>query len=264
MNRLWVRIALAFALMAVLSAGVVAVFANRGLGAQFQRYLGQSRITELGLQETLSEYYALRGSWAGVDESPALSRARGPGFGAGPGRGAGAGGGEIVVADAAGRIVSPASRAGAALSTAERDISVPILVEGRTVGLAAVLMPSTMQFSAAAALFLSEINQVLIQAAVLAALAGGLAGLVIARGISRPLGELATAARRVAAGNLSERVQEQGSEEVANVAAAFNEMTVNLQQADARRREAETLRRNMVADIAHELRTPLTVIQGNL
>ena len=261
-NRLWVRIALAFALMAVLSAGVVAVFANRGLGAQFQRYLGQSRITEFGLQETLSEYYAQRGSWAGVDESPALSRARGPGFGAGPGRGAG--GAEIVVADAAGRIVSPASRAGAALSTAERDISVPILVEGRTVGLAAVLMPSTMQFSAAAALFLSEINQVLIQAAVLAALAGGLAGLVIARGISRPLGELATAARRVAAGHLSERVQEQGSEEVANVAAAFNEMTVNLQQADARRREAETLRRNMVADIAHELRTPLTVIQGNL
>ena len=261
-NRLWVRIALAFALMAVLSAGVVAVFANRGLGAQFQRYLGQSRITELGLQETLSEYYAQRGGWSGVDESLALSRARGPGFGAGQGRGAG--GGEIVVADAAGRIVAPASRAGATLSAAERDISVPILVEGRTVGLAAVLMPSTLQFTAAATLFLSEINQVLIQAAVLAALAGGLAGLVIARGISRPLGELATAARRVAVGHLSERVKEQGSEEVANVAAAFNEMTVNLQRADAERRAAETLRRNMVADIAHELRTPLTVIQGNL
>ena len=46
-NRLWVRIALAFALMAVLSAGVVAVFANRGLRAQFQRYLGQSRLSGL-------------------------------------------------------------------------------------------------------------------------------------------------------------------------------------------------------------------------
>ncbi len=261
-NRLWVRIALAFALMAVLSAGVVAVFANRGLGAQFQRYLGQSRITELGLQETLQDYYLQHASWAGVDESLALARTRGPGFGAGQGRGAG--GGEIVVADADGRIVSPASRAGAQMLASERDISVPIVVDGRAVGLAAVLMPSTTQFSAAAALFLSEINQVLIQAALLAALAGGLAGLVIARGISRPLGELATAARRVAAGHLSEQVREQGSEEVANVAAAFNEMTVNLQQADAQRRAAETLRRNMVADIAHELRTPLTVIQGNL
>ncbi|HQV27594.1 MAG TPA: ATP-binding protein [Thermoflexales bacterium] len=260
MNRLWVRLTLAFALMAVLGAGMVAVFANRGLGAQFQRYLGQSRIVEFGLQETLPEYYALHGSWAGLDESLVVARGRGPGFGAGQGRG----GGEIIVADAEGRIVSPASRAGAALSAAERDISVPIVVEGRTVGLAAVLMPSTLQFSAAAALFLSEINQVLIQATALAVLAGGLAGLVIARGISRPLGELATAARRVAVGHLSERVKEQGSEEVANVAAAFNEMTVNLQQADAQRRAAETLRRNMVADIAHELRTPLTVIQGNL
>ena len=260
MNRLWVRLTLAFALMAVLGAGMVAVFANRGLGAQFQRYLGQSRIVEFGLQETLPEYYALHGSWAGLDESLVVARGRGPGFGAGQGRG----GGEIIVADAEGRIVSPASRAGAALSVAERDISVPIVVEGRTVGLAAVLMPSTLQFSAAAALFLSEINQVLIQATALAVLAGGLAGLVIARGISRPLGELATAARRVAVGHLSERVKEQGSEEVANVAAAFNEMTVNLQQADAQRRAAETLRRNMVADIAHELRTPLTVIQGNL
>jgi len=259
-NRLWVRLTLAFALMAVLGAGMVAVFANRGLGAQFQRYLGQSRIVEFGLQETLPEYYALHGSWAGLDESLVVARGRGPGFGAGQGRG----GGEIIVADAEGRIVSPASRAGAALSAAERDISVPIVVEGRTVGLAAVLMPSTLQFSAAAALFLSEINQVLIQATALAVLAGGLAGLVIARGISRPLGELATAARRVAVGHLSERVKEQGSEEVANVAAAFNEMTVNLQQADAQRRAAETLRRNMVADIAHELRTPLTVIQGNL
>ena len=260
MNRLWERLTLAFALMAVVGAGMVAVFANRGLGAQFQRYLGQSRIVEFGLQETLPEYYALHGSWAGLDESLVVARGRGPGFGAGQGRG----GGEIIVADAEGRIVSPASRAGAALSAAERDISVPIVVEGRTVGLAAVLMPSTLQFSAAAALFLSEINQVLIQATALAVLAGGLAGLVIARGISRPLGELATAARRVAVGHLSERVKEQGSEEVANVAAAFNEMTVNLQQADAQRRAAETLRRNMVADIAHELRTPLTVIQGNL
>ena len=28
--------------------------------------------------------------------------------------------------------------------------------------------------------------------------------------------------------------------------------------------DAETLRRNMLTDIAHELRTPLTVLEGNL
>ncbi|MEK7324020.1 MAG: ATP-binding protein, partial [Chloroflexota bacterium] len=45
--------------------------------------------------------------------------------------------------------------------------------------------------------------------------------------------------------------------EVADVANAFNDMADSLQR-------AETLRRNLMADIAHELRTPLTVLQGNL
>jgi two-component system OmpR family sensor kinase/two-component system sensor histidine kinase BaeS len=41
------------------------------------------------------------------------------------------------------------------------------------------------------------------------------------------------------------------------VSQAFNEMTAAL-------KETETLRQNMVADVAHELRTPLSVLQGNL
>src|SRR5207244_625125 len=48
-----------------------------------------------------------------------------------------------------------------------------------------------------------------------------------------------------------------GTDEVAGLAQAFNEMAASLQ-------EAEQMRRNMVADIAHELRTPLSVLQGNL
>src|SRR5262249_53909399 len=63
-----------------------------------------------------------------------------------------------------------------------------------------------------------------------------------------------------AAHDWSRRVQVGGwaeTAEVAEVAHAFNDM------ADAVER-AETLRRNMTADIAHELRTPLTVLQGNL
>jgi len=48
-----------------------------------------------------------------------------------------------------------------------------------------------------------------------------------------------------------------GSDEVREVAQAFNEMAAALEQ-------AESLRRNLVADVAHELRTPLSVLQGNL
>jgi signal transduction histidine kinase len=44
---------------------------------------------------------------------------------------------------------------------------------------------------------------------------------------------------------------------VKEVAQAFNEMAAALEG-------AETLRRNLLADVAHELRTPLSVLQGNL
>jgi signal transduction histidine kinase len=90
---------------------------------------------------------------------------------------------------------------------------------------------------------------------------GGTVGLVmgifLARSLVRPLDQLAIAARRLGSNNLSQRVQVRGSEEIMAVADAFNEMAARLE-------EAETLRRNLLADVAHELRTPVTVIQGNL
>ena len=75
--------------------------------------------------------------------------------------------------------------------------------------------------------------------------------------MNAPLQRLADAARAVAAGDLNQQVEVGGSTEVAQVGQAFNEMTTALQ-------EAETLRQNMVADVAHELRTPISVLQGNL
>jgi two-component system OmpR family sensor kinase/two-component system sensor histidine kinase BaeS len=136
-------------------------------------------------------------------------------------------------------------------------MAVPVWVNGQMAGLVLVQTPANMQFTAAAQAFLAQINQSLLQAALIAAIAGTLLGVVIARSVSQPLSALAAAARRVAQGKLNERVPVKGSEEVANVASAFNEMTGALQR-------NEQLRRNMAADIAHELRTPLTVIQGNL
>ena len=82
-------------------------------------------------------------------------------------------------------------------------------------------------------------------------------GIFLARSLVRPLDQLAAAARSIGSRNLSRRVEIRGSEEILAVAQAFNEMAERLG-------EAETLRRNLLADVAHELRTPVTVIQGNL
>ncbi len=82
-------------------------------------------------------------------------------------------------------------------------------------------------------------------------------GVLLAAGITRPLGRLTTAARGVAAGDLGARSRLAGGDELATVGAAFDDMAASLQAQEA-------VRRNLFADIAHELRTPVTVIEGNL
>jgi signal transduction histidine kinase len=86
---------------------------------------------------------------------------------------------------------------------------------------------------------------------------GIFAGMLSTRGLTAPLSRLAAAARAIGARDLTQRVKIQGSQEIKDVARAFNEMAAELQQ-------AETLRQNLLADVAHELRTPISVIQGNL
>ena len=83
------------------------------------------------------------------------------------------------------------------------------------------------------------------------------AGILLGRSLSAPLSQLAEAARAIGQRNLSQRVPVRGSQEIKELAQAFNEMAVDLEN-------AENLRQNLLADVAHELRTPLTVIQGNL
>ena len=89
-----------------------------------------------------------------------------------------------------------------------------------------------------------------------------LAGLLARRAfrdIATPLADVMAAADAVAGGDLSVRVpvSEHGPHEFSRLAASFNHMIEELEQADQRRR-------NLTADVAHELRTPLHIIQGNL
>jgi two-component system, OmpR family, sensor kinase len=83
-------------------------------------------------------------------------------------------------------------------------------------------------------------------------LALGLAvGVVIARKISRPLGRLELAARRLAGGDLAARTAIEGSREQRSLGRSFNEMADRVQRLLGSQRA-------FVADASHQLRTPLT------
>lgn len=112
-------------------------------------------------------------------------------------------------------------------------------------------------FGARQRAFLWSINRSLIYAAVVAGLAALIIALLFSRRILEPLDELATGARRWGSGNLSYRVTPRSQDEIGELALAFNAMADSLEH-------AETLRQNMVSDIAHELRTPLTNLRGRI
>ena len=103
--------------------------------------------------------------------------------------------------------------------------------------------------------FQARIDTTLALAAALGVALSAAAGVGLARGISGPLRRLTAAAREVAAGRLGQTVPAKGSDELAELAGAFNTMSYDLER-------YEQARRQMAADIAHELRTPLTTISG--
>lgn len=101
--------------------------------------------------------------------------------------------------------------------------------------------------------------------------------------ISNPISDLTTAATRIAGGELDERAQRTGNNEVGVLANAFNTMADSLTQtltdldhkvteieqandklriANAKVREAARLKSEFLANMSHELRTPLNAIIG--
>ena len=80
---------------------------------------------------------------------------------------------------------------------------------------------------------------------------------VLARQQSKPLKDMAKTANAFGHGNLDARVQvdPKSSDEVQDLAIAFNNMASSLQQSEYQRQE-------FVANVSHELKTPMTTISG--
>ncbi len=94
------------------------------------------------------------------------------------------------------------------------------------------------------------------------ALATVVAAIILLRPARRRLRELETAAERLGRGDLAARALEEGGDEIARVASAFNRMAAELERRDESLRTVDLQRKQMLADVSHELKTPLTAMRG--
>lgn len=101
----------------------------------------------------------------------------------------------------------------------------------------------------------ASVTESLAIAATASVLAALLVSLFISRRIVAPVRTLNTASQHIADGQYNKRVDVDGEDELAQLATSFNQMALQLE-------EVENKRRQLIGDVTHELRTPLTSIKG--
>lgn len=103
---------------------------------------------------------------------------------------------------------------------------------------------------------MSRIVGLFLLTAVVVLLIAMMATMLITRRQTETLRELSKAAKQFAHGDFSARINPDGaSDEVAELAIAFNNMAGSLEQ-------SESLRQEFISNVSHELKTPMTTIAG--
>lgn len=256
MNRLWVRLAIAFFV-----AGLINMYAFEKLNAELLYNIDEIRDSSVddlqradGLHTEIEAYYETQDSWRGLEAYLTENQVRleyeifwgVDSLG-------------IAIYDLDDALIYNSFQATPdILDTLDIVHEEPLIIDGKTQGYLLILDGLTLETDPyyddyASRAYTSSIGLELgiwIVTALLSAVS-------ISYLLTRPLNKLANEVRLFDMNSLSKRVPERGSLEIKWVAKAFNEMATALEH-------AETLRRNMVADVAHELRTPLSLVQGNL
>lgn len=73
--------------------------------------------------------------------------------------------------------------------------------------------------------------------------------------VVEPIEEINNAAKRLAKGDVQERVKVVGKNEIGELAESFNKMAQSIEQSD-------NIRREFISNVSHELRSPITSIKG--
>jgi signal transduction histidine kinase len=246
------KLFLSFTLIVLVSVTLVAVIARRGAVNEVRSFMFRGGMYGLSdLATSLESYYSTNGSWNGVQSIFNSPRSGMPGMGGMMNQ-------RLLLADTSGSVVADTQvvQNGNKLTSTELAASIPLEVDGMTVGY--LFSAGGMGITAGnEQLVLSRLNRGVLLAGLISGALGLAVSLALAYTLLRPVNALTFAAQKLAEGDLSQRVDVHGNDELATLGHTFNQMADSLQQ-------AEESRRAMTADIAHELRTPLAVQRANL
>lgn len=239
------RLLVVLILIMVAAVGGIAIASTHVTTRTFHGYEDRrGMMRDRRFEGFLNMYYAQHGNWLSVQlELEQMGQITGE---------------RVILADGQGRIVADSERTliGQTVDQGWNAPAALIVQNGAPVGALYVGAPSLLPPPAGEG-FLTSVNRTLLLVAVAAGLGAVLLVLGLSRRIFAPVEALTAAVRRMEAGDLSQRVKVTSSDEIGDLARAFNGMADGLAQ-------LEKLRRNMTADVAHELRTPLTNIRGYL
>lgn len=250
------RLAAAFAGIGIAAAALTAILVNVAFGTRFESYLEEQRyLRQRQLLIALEDSYVRMGGWdrSDLESFAALALMDG---------------GTLRLEDAGGRTVwEPAADAdGSAMARMHRQMMgggplgperrLPIEVDGSVVGTAVVRLPEPGVLPQDEA-FRASVNRLLLAGGIAAGILAMGLGAVLARRATAPARELTRAARAVAAGDRSHRVEYEAPDELGEMARAFNTMAETIEEEDR-------LRRGFAADVAHELRTPLAILRSQI
>lgn len=250
------RLTLSFVVIALGSALLTAILINAAFGGRFDTYLGQQRSARVSqLANAFTAAYEPDHGWQEdrLDRLAPLVAMSGA---------------EVRLVDASGESVWSLrdSQMGPEMAQMHRDMGsagalspqqrVSLMMGGRRIGDLYLALPEG-TVPVADREFRRSVNWLLLLGGLGAGSIGVGAGVIASRRTVRPITELTSAARDLQAGDRHRRAEVAGSDEIAELARAFNDLVDSVEREDA-------VRRAFAADVAHELRTPLAVLRSQL
>jgi len=252
-----IKLILAFAIVVIVSVGGVVIVAQQSTEQAIHAVMGDSETIESNtLLKELANYYQENQSWDGVQNSflyPQGASNQGKGNKTRNSI-------QFQLINSSGVVVIDTTKNSLGTKVRIENIEpiIPVIIDDQIVG---YLHIEGNQYGYSYRKQGQQLASKLKKAGLTAGLiAGGIAlllALLFTYQLVKPIRELTNAAKKLGDGDLTQRVELHGNDELATLGKTFNLMADSLQQ-------AQESRKAMTADIAHELRTPLAIQRANL